>query len=561
MKQDLSIRGRLVDIPGKRIYRANLTISGGKISKIEPLVEADEDNEAEEDHEPFICQGFIDAHVHIESAMLAPSEFAKLAVVHGTIATVSDPHEIANVCGMEGVKYMIADGKQVPFHFFFGAPSCVPATSFETAGATLSPKDVAALLNDPDIYYLSEMMNFPGVLHEDADVMEKIATARKAGKPVDGHAPGLRGTQAKAYIDAGISTDHECFTKEEALDKLNHGMKILIREGSAAKNFDALIGLLTDHPEQMMFCSDDKHPDSLVEGHINILCARAIKAGIPLFSILQAACVNPITHYNLPVGQLKEGDPADFILLDNLTDFSVRETYIKGEAVARKGKSFIQSVPLPPINHFVRKSVSLHDLRMPLNKWGGAEPENFELVRVIEALDGQLITSRLEVPITDFLIQDGCLQSNPEIDLLKMVVINRYSENAPVAKCFVRNFGLKHAAIASSVAHDSHNIIAVGTSDDLLQTAITNILQAKGGISCVTPEAVGVLPLPIAGLMSAENGYEVAEKYTALDTMAKEAGAALSAPFMTLSFMALLVIPHLKLSDKGLFDVDSFSLV
>ncbi len=555
MKQDLSIRGRLVDIPGKRIYRADLTISGGKISTIEPL------SEAGDDHEPFICQGFIDAHVHIESAMLVPSEFAKLAVVHGTIATVSDPHEMANVCGMEGVKYMVADGKQVPFHFFFGAPSCVPATSFETAGATLSPKDVADLLNDPDIYYLSEMMNFPGVLHEDAEVMEKIAAAQKAGKPIDGHAPGLRGAQAKAYIDAGISTDHECFTPEEALDKLNHGMKILIREGSAAKNFNALIGLLTDHPEQMMFCSDDKHPDSLVEGHINTLCARAIKAGIPLFPILQAACVNPIKHYKLPVGQLKAGDSADFILLEDLTDFKVRETYIKGESVARDGKSFIQSVPLHPINHFVRKFISLQDLRMPLNKWGGAEPENFELVRVIEALDGQLITSRLEVPITDFLIKDGCLQSNPEIDLLKMVVINRYSENAPVAKCFVRNFGLKDAAIASSVAHDSHNIIAVGTSDDLLQSAIMNILQEKGGISCVTPEAERVLPLPIAGLMSAGNGYDIAEKYTALDTMAKEAGSTLSAPFMTLSFMALLVIPHLKLSDKGLFDVDSFSLV
>jgi adenine deaminase len=456
---------------------------------------------------------------------------------------------------------MIADGKQVPFHFFFGAPSCVPATSFETAGATLSPRDVAELLNDPDIHYLSEMMNFPGVLHKDPEVMEKIKAAQTAGKPVDGHAPGLRGTQAKAYIDTGISTDHECFTKEEALDKLTHGMKILIREGSAAKNFDALIGLLTDHPDQVMFCSDDKHPDSLVEGHINVLCARAIQAGIPLFNILQAACLNPIKHYKLPVGQLKTGDMADFILLDDLTDFHVRETYIKGELVARDRTSFIQSVPLEPINHFIRKSVTLQDLRMPLDKWGKADPENFELVRVIEALDGQLITSRLEVPITDFLIKDGCLQSNPEVDLLKMVVINRYSENAPVAKCFVRNFGIKAAAIASSVAHDSHNIIAVGTSDDLLQRAIMHIIEAKGGISVVTPEAERVLPLPIAGLMNAGNGYEIAEKYTQLDAMAKEAGSKLSAPFMTLSFMALLVIPHLKLSDKGLFDVDSFSLV
>jgi adenine deaminase len=454
MKQDLNIRGRLVDIHQERIYRAALTISGGKITSIEEL-----DGPGDE-HEPFICQGFIDAHVHIESSMLVPSEFARLAVVHGTVATISDPHEIANVCGMQGVKYMIRNGKQVPFYFYFGAPSCVPATSFETAGATLSPDEVAELLNHPDIHYLSEMMNFPGVLHSDPEVLEKIKAAQAAGKPVDGHAPGLRGVQARAYIDAGISTDHECFTKEEALDKLNHGMKILIREGSAAKNFDALIELLTNHPEQMMFCSDDKHPDSLVEGHINELCARAIKAGIPLFNILKAACLNPVNHYHLQVGQLRKGDPADFILLNDLIDFRVAETYIQGEKVASQGKSFIKEVPLEPINHFVRKSVSIQDLRMPLNKWGQTDAENFEQVRVIEALDGQLITSRLEVPITDFEIWEDCLQSNPEVDLLKMVVINRYLEDAPAAKCFVRNFGLKGAAIASSVAHDSHNIIA-----------------------------------------------------------------------------------------------------
>lgn len=555
MKQDLNIRGRLVDIHQERIYRATLTISGGKITYIEEL-----DGPGDE-YEPFICQGFIDAHVHIESSMLVPSEFARLAVVHGTIATISDPHEIANVCGMQGVKYMIRNGKQVPFYFYFGAPSCVPATSFETAGATLSTDEVAELLNHPDIHYLSEMMNFPGVLHSDPEVLEKIKAAQTAGKPVDGHAPGLRGAQAKAYIDAGISTDHECFTKEEALDKLNHGMKILIREGSAAKNFDALIELLTNHPEQMMFCSDDKHPDSLVEGHINELCARAIKAGVPLFNVLKAACLNPANHYHLQVGQLRKGDPADFILLHDLIDFRVQETYIQGEKVASQGKSFIKEVPLEPINHFIRKSVSIQDLRMPLNKWGQMDAENFEQVRVIEALDGQLITSRLEVPITDFEIWDDCLQSNPEVDLLKMVVINRYSEDAPAAKCFVCNFGLKGAAIASSVAHDSHNIIAVGSSDELLQRAISHIIDAKGGISCVTQEAERVLPLPIAGLMSPGNGYEVAGKYTELDNMAKQAGSKLSAPFMTLSFMALLVIPHLKLSDKGLFDVDSFSLV
>jgi adenine deaminase len=555
MKADFTVRGQLIDIPRKTFSRVALTISQGRIIRITSLPEDDSVRE------PFICPGFIDAHVHIESSMLVPSEFARLAVVHGTVATVSDPHEIANVCGIAGVRYMIHNGKQVPFHFFFGAPSCVPATVFETAGAALPPDEVAALLEDPDILYLSEMMNFPGVLAGDPDVMAKIGAAQRLGKPVDGHAPGLRGDTAKAYIDAGISTDHECFTEAEALDKLRYGMHILIREGSAAKNFDALIGLLRDYPDQIMFCSDDKHPDSLVDGHINQLCARAVKAGIPLYHVLQAACLNPIRHYGLDVGQLREGDPADFILLDDLDLFSVRQTFIRGESVALGGRSLIASVAAGPINQFVSRAISVSDFRYPLQKWGESEPENFEQVRVIEALDGQLITGKGLVPIGDLRIHDGVLESNPEKDLLKMVVVNRYQENAPVAKTFVKHFGLKRCAIASSVAHDSHNIIAVGTDDDLLCEAVRLVLESKGGISCVTPDASLLLPLPIAGLMSPDDGYAVARSYTALDKMAKDAGSKLSAPFMTLSFMALLVIPHLKLSDKGLFDGDEFVIL
>lgn len=572
------IRGRLIDIPRQKIYRAALTISDGILTHIEPLPEEEPESagnsggttdapgttglpDTSGHNEPYICPGFIDAHVHIESSMLVPSEFARLAVVHGTVATVSDPHEIANVCGIDGVKYMIANGKQVPFHFYFGAPSCVPATIFETAGASLGVAEVEELLENPEIRYLSEMMNFPGVLSGDTDVLEKIAAARRLGKPVDGHAPGLRGAAAKSYIEAGISTDHECFTEAEALEKLQYGMHILIREGSAAKNFDTLIGLLRDYPEKIMFCSDDKHPDSLVAGHINQLCARAIAAGIPLFNVLQAACINPARHYSLDVGQLKVGDPADFILLEDLREFKVRQTFINGQPVGDKGKSLIPSVPVLPINKFRSREISEQDLRYPLQKWGENEPENFEQVRVIEALDGQLITGKMEVPLSDLLVHDGVLESNPGKDILKIVVVNRYQTSAPVAKSFIRNFGLKGAAIASSVAHDSHNIIAVGTDDALLARAIGLLLEEKGGISCVTEAEQRLLPLPIAGLMSAQDGYEVAREYTAIDQMAKDAGSKLSAPFMTLSFMALLVIPHLKLSDKGLFDGDSFNII
>ncbi|MBC7722808.1 MAG: adenine deaminase, partial [Pedobacter sp.] len=322
MTNSFIVTGNLVDVINREIYPAEIVVEAGKIKSITKLQTPNSELET-----GFILPGFIDSHVHVESSMLVPSEFAKLAVVHGTVGTVSDPHEIANVCGMAGVEFMIDNGKQVNFKFNFGAPSCVPATTFETAGASLSSADVHKLLEKDEIKYLSEMMNFPGVLFNDEEVMKKIASAKALGKPVDGHAPGLRGEKAKQYIDAGISTDHECFTKEEALDKLGFGMKIIIREGSAAKNFEALIDLLNDYPNEILFCSDDKHPDSLVAGHINQLCARAVAKGITVFNVLQAACVNPVLHYKLDIGLLRKGDAADFIIAENLTDFNILKTY------------------------------------------------------------------------------------------------------------------------------------------------------------------------------------------------------------------------------------------
>jgi adenine deaminase len=571
----IRIKGQLVDIFAEKIYPAEVVVVDGKVQSIEPLKALTEPSaELDPGTLPYILPGFIDAHVHIESSLLIPSEFARLAVIHGTIATVSDPHEIANVCGLPGVEFMIRNGATVPFYFNFGAPSCVPATVFETAGATLGVEEVEALLAKPEIRYLSEMMNFPGVLHKDPEVMAKIDAARRMGKPVDGHAPGLRGAEAKAYIDAGISTDHECFTAEEALEKLSYGMKILIREGSAARNFDALVGLLADYADNMMFCSDDKHPDSLLLGHINQLCARAIAAGIPLFKVLKAACINPVEHYKLDSGLLRVGDPADCIVVEDLVGFKVLKTYIKGQVVAENGVTKIASTHLvpasppvsgssmleaSPINNFNAKPHTAADFAYHLNKWG--EEENVEQVYVIEALDGQLITNKLIAPVSDVNFRDGLLESNVEKDILKIVVVNRYHD-APVAKSFIKNFGLNRGAIASSVAHDSHNIVAVGVDDESICKAVNMVIANRGGLAVVDPKGEEmILSLPVAGLMSLHDGFGVVDAYTALDQTAKRLGSQLRAPFMTLSFMALLVIPHLKLGDLGLFDGDGFKLL
>lgn len=540
----LKIKGNIVAIKEKAIFFGEVTVEAGKIKSVNKISDTNADF-------PFIIPGFIDSHVHIESSMLVPSEFAKLAVVHGTVGTISDPHEIANVCGIEGVRYMIENGKTVPFKFNFGAPSCVPATVFETAGAILDSNAVNELLGKKDILYLSEMMNFPGVLNNDKEVFAKINSAKKYNKPVDGHAPGLTGDDAKKYIEAGITTDHECFTAEEALGKLKYGMKILIREGSAAKNFEALIDLLNDHEDEIMFCSDDKHPDNLVKGHINELCRRAVTKGIDVFKVLKAACVNPVEHYRMEVGLLKEGDPADFIITENLKDFTVKATYVNGDLVAENGVTKIETKQASVINNFHCSKKKPAEFKISKKSFTGD---------VIEALDGQLITGKISVLPKE---KGGFYESDIQKDILKMAVINRYRD-APVSIAFIKNFGIKKGAIASSVAHDSHNIIAVGVDDESICEAVNMVIQEKGGVSVAdafNPSFDQILALPVAGLMSNDDGYKVAEKYTRIDAAAKELGSKLSAPFMTLSFMALLVIPHLKLSDKGLFDGDSFKLL
>lgn len=535
----MKIQGQFVDIKAKHIFPAEMTIEDGKISRIEKIESAP--------HQ-YIIPGFIDAHIHIESSMLVPSEFAKLAVIHGTVATISDPHEIANVLGRKGVYYMIDNANQTPLKFHFGAPSCVPATAFETAGAVINSEDIKELMASPDIYYLAEMMNYPGVLNGDEEVLKKIEYAKQSGKPLDGHAPGLRGNDAKRYIDAGMNTDHECFRFEEAKEKLTYGMKVIVREGSAAKNFNTLVDLIPEHFENMMFCSDDKHPDDLMVGHINELCARAVAKGMDVFQVLQMACINPAEHYKMKVGTLKINDPADFLLVEDLENFKVLKTYIDGNLVAEDGETFLETVPFEKPNVFNVTKKSAQDFRVN----GDAEK-----IRVIEVLDGELITNETEA---NALIENGNIISDLDSDVLKMTVVNRYHDAKP-AVAFIKNFGLKRGAIAGSVGHDSHNIIAVGTSDEEIANAVNLIIENKGGICAVHENEKKCLPLPVAGIMSDKNGWEVGKRYIEIDQMAKALGSNLRAPFMSLSFMALLVIPDLKLSDLGLFSGKSFQFV
>lgn len=532
----MKLQGNIVDIPNKRIFKGEITIENGRISSIE---------EIQHNVETYILPGFVDAHIHIESSMLVPSEFARLAVSHGTVATVSDPHEIANVLGVKGVKFMIENGKKVPFKFNFGAPSCVPATTFESAGAVIDSDTIKTLLENPDIKYLAEMMNYPGVLFDDAEVMKKLAWAKHYNKPIDGHAPGLNGEAITKYINAGILTDHECFSYDEALEKLQKGMKILIREGSAAKNFEALIDLASENFENMMFCSDDKHPDDLIIDHINKLCERAVAKGINVFKALQMACINPVKHYNLDVGLLEVGDAADFIIVEDLINFKTLQTYINGELVFNNGQSLIKPVAFKNLNNFNCTKKEVSDFRLEsLSK----------KIRVIEALEGQLVTNEL---IEEALTVDGNLVSNTEKDILKMAVVNRYQDQKPTI-AFIKNFGLKKGAIASSVGHDSHNIIVVGASDEAICEAVNLIIENKGGICAISNSEEKIVPLPVAGIMSDKDGETIGKQYAELDKMAKQLGSALYAPFMTLSFMALLVIPSLKLSDKGLFNGTDF---
>ena len=538
MNNSFTIGGQIVDLVNSRIFSGVVVVENGKITKIE---------EQPVGNTQYIMPGFVDAHVHIESSMLVPSEFARLATCHGTVATVSDPHEIANVLGKKGIQYMIENGKKVPFKFFFGAPSCVPSTAFETAGFTLDANDIEELMASPDIYYLSEVMNYPGVIHEDPELMRKIAAAISNKKPIDGHAPAVTGNDLQKYVGAGITTDHECFRLAGALEKISLGMKILIREGSAAKNFEALIPLMATYPDKLMFCSDDKHPNELVEGHIDNLVRRAIALGYNVLDVLKASSLNAVRHYNLNVGMLQTGDDADFIVVDDLHRPVAKQTYIKGVLVAENGVSNIDYKERETPNIFKAEFIKAEDLFVP---------DEGKMIRVIDCVDGQLITKSFTI---EPKVVDGGVVSDVERDILKIVVVNRYKPSRP-AVAFIRGFGLRRGALASSVAHDSHNIVAVGVTDKDILHAVNLLIEHTGGVTAYCSTEMVAVPLPVAGLMSNEDGYEVAAAYQNADALAKRLGSTLYAPFMTLAFMALLVIPELKLSDQGLFDVKRFGI-
>ncbi len=537
---NFQISGNIVDVLARTIQPGTLWVEGGRIRDITYQPGASYDR--------YLLPGFIDAHIHIESSLLVPTEFSRLATIHGTVAAVSDPHEIANVLGLAGVRFMLANARQTPFTIAFGAPSCVPATAFETAGATLSLADLETLFRDDRLTYLSEMMNFPGVLAGDAEVMAKLQLAQRQGRLIDGHAPGLRGEAVRRYAAAQITTDHECFTLAEAEEKLAAGITILIREGSAAKNYAALHSLIGRYPDRCMFCSDDRHPNDLLQGHINTLVQRSRQLGYDRMDILQVACVNPVQHYGLPVGLLQVGDVADFIVVTDLEDFAVQQTYCRGQLVAEQGRSRLPFIPVTPINHFAAHPITPESLRIPARG---------PIVRVIGASDGQLVT---QTQIMTAPIQGDEVVADHAQDILKLTVVNRY-QAAPPAIALIHGFGLQRGAIAASIAHDSHNIVAVGTNDADLCGAVNAVIRCQGGMAVVEGDQVEILPLPIAGLMSDQDGETVAARYAHLDTRAKQLGSALSAPFMTLSFMALLVIPELKLSDRGLFNSQDFEFV
>ncbi len=531
------LSGNVVDVVRGEIFPGTVMVREGRIARVV------RDGGT---YRHFLIPGLVDAHVHVESSMLVPSEFARLAVVHGTTATVSDPHEIANVLGLDGVRFMIEDGRRVPFKFHFGASPCVPATGFETAGARLGLEEIEALLDMPEVLYLSEAMNYPGVIARDPEVMDKVEAARRRGKPVDGHAPGLMGADLERYVSAGITTDHETYLLEEGREKVRLGMKVLIRWGSAADNFDTLHPLLGETPDLCMFCSDDRHPDDLVEGHIDAMVRRAFRLGYDRMTVLRSATLHPVRHYGLRAGLLQPGDPADLAVLDGLGDgFRVLETYVDGRLVAKDGRSLIDSLPVEPRNVFRAGEKKPADFAVPLRG---------PFIRVIDALDGQVITGRSRTAVR---ASGGFALADPAADVLKVAVVNRYGD-APPAVGFVRNFGLWRGALASSVAHDSHNVVVVGASDLAIARAANLVIRNRGGLALADDDSEDVLPLPVAGLMTAGDGYAVARKYAALTRKAKEMGSRLRAPFMTQSFLALLVIPELKLSDRGLFDGRAF---
>ena len=503
----------------------------------------------------FVAPGFIDAHVHIESSMACITEFARAVLPLGTTTVVADPHEIANVLGTKGITYMLRSAENQPMDIYFSLPSCVPATNMETSGATLSAYDLMPFMSHHRILALAEMMNSPGVINQDPDVLLKIENARTQRKPVDGHAPGLSGHDLYAYIIAGISSDHECTTAAEAQEKLAAGMYIMIREGSAAKNLEALLPIINPYTaRRLMWCTDDRHPQELLEdGHIDALVRQAIRFGLDPVVAIQMATLNPAEYFGLnDTGAIVPGRRADLLVFSDLNAPVIEAVYRRGVQVAANGEILPEVAKPDPIS--CPPSMNVDPERLDF-----AIPLKSGRIRVIEIIPGQIITFQ---QIEDTPASGNLAVGNPARDLLKLAVIERHRGFGNIGKAFVRGFGLKQGALASSVAHDSHNIIVVGTNDEDMQAAVKAVVYMGGGLAAASSGEIRAdLPLPIAGLMSAEPLRTIKKKLDRIIRVAREFGAILPYPFMTLSFLALPVIPELKITDKGLVDVKRFKLV
>jgi adenine deaminase len=539
MKKENIVVGVIYDPISRVLIPGKILIEKGKIGKIE----RDDCIKG-----PIILPGFVDSHIHIESSMLLPVEFSRIAKRHGTIAVVADPHEIANVAGVEGIDFMINNSKDAEIQFYFGAPSCVPASPFDDCYKVIDSVEIEKMLIRDDIYFLGEMMNFPGVINSDQDVISKIEAAKRYGKQVDGHAPGLKAESLSKYIRAGITTDHECFTLEEAEEKISKGMKVLIREGSAAKNFNTLNPLVNKNPEVTMVCTDDCHPEDLIEGHINNLVKKSLAIGYNIFDIIQVVSVNPIKHYRLDLGLLQVGDSADFIVVDNLVDLRILASYVKGVNILENEKTDSHETKKYNLEYVFTKKIDVGDLKLA--------PRTNKL-KAIDVIEGELVTKEI---VYNIKTQNQSVISDIENDILKIVVVNRYKEKE-VFVGFIKGFGLKKGAIAESIAHDSHHIIAVGVDDRSIFKVLEYVINQKGGLCYFDDSDIWGLPLPIYGLISDEPAEIVAKKYKGINAKVAKDGCLLKAPFMTLSFMALSVIPNLKITPKGLFDVNRFKFI
>lgn len=503
----------------------------------------------------YITPGFIDAHVHIESSMLTPYQFAKAALPCGVTTIVTDPHEIANVCGVKGIQYMLDATEQLPLNVYFMLPSCVPATDFEDSGAVLLAEDLEPFMEHPRVLGLAEVMNAPGVLQQDENVMAKLEMAGKGR--IDGHAPGLTSSQLMGYAAAGITTDHECITKEQALDRLRAGIKVMLREGTAAKNMRSLLPTVNpDTAPYFMFCADDKIPAELLDsGYINYMVKTAIEEGVSVANALQIATINAARHYGIKdAGAILPGRRADLLVFDNLDEWKPRQVYKDGRLAVDNGRLLQEgrNCDSSSLEHTVNLApVTVESFRLPLKT---------EMANVIGLVPYQIVTNKAALQVKRV---DGCAVSDVENDILKLAVLERHHATGNIGLGLVKGFGLKRGALASTVGHDSHNLIVIGTNDEDMLAAVQELQRIGGGI-CIAEDGQirGVLPLPVGGLMTNEPALMVAKQQAEMIALAREMGVPeFYSPFLTLAFLSLPVIPSLKLTDRGLVDVDSFKFI